>query len=104
MRLWAPVFLPVDLDQISPSNHIQDIPESVPVVFVTGSADRHAHLEEVTGMYRRIQSHARLVVFDGAQHVNLDQAAPQIYRTALFCLLDGQSKTDDGPLPPTAGR
>src|SRR5208283_5588559 len=37
LRLWAPVFLPVDVDQVSPWDHIQDIPENVPVVFITGS-------------------------------------------------------------------
>ena len=26
LRLWAPVFLPVDPDQLSPYDHIQDIP------------------------------------------------------------------------------
>ncbi len=88
LRLWAPVFLPVDPDQVSPYDHVQDIPENVPVVFVTGSADRHAHLDEVTAMFRRIESHARLVVFDGAQHVDLDRANPELYRTTLLSFLD----------------
>ena len=91
MRLWAPVFLPIAPDQLSPYEHIQDIPASVPVVIVTGSADRHAHLDEVTAMYRRIESHARLVVFDGAQHVDLDRADPELYRTTLFKFLDGRT-------------
>jgi uncharacterized protein len=90
LRLWAPVFLPVDADQLSPYAHIQGIPESVPVVFVTGSADRHAHLDEVTAMYRRIESHAELVVFDGAVHEALDQYDPQLYQTTLFRLLGRQ--------------
>jgi len=87
LRLWAPVFVPVAADQLSPYDHIQDIPESVPVVIVTGSADRHAHLDEVTAMYRRIESHAKLVVFDGAEHVDLDRADPELYRTTLFHFL-----------------
>jgi alpha-beta hydrolase superfamily lysophospholipase len=94
LRLWAPVFLPVAADQLSPHDHIQDIPESVPVVFVTGSADRHAHLDEVTAMYRRIQSHAKLVVFDGAQHVDLDRANPELYRTTLLNFLDNSTASD----------
>ncbi|MGA2065096.1 MAG: alpha/beta fold hydrolase [Thermoguttaceae bacterium] len=88
LRMWAPVFLPVEPDQLSPYEHIQDIPASVPVVFVTGSADRHARLDEVTAMYRCIESHAELVVFDGAQHVDLDRADPELYRTTLFKSLD----------------
>ncbi|MGO8690074.1 MAG: alpha/beta hydrolase [Thermoguttaceae bacterium] len=88
LRLWAPVFLPVAPEQLSPYDHIQDIPESVPVVFITGSADRHAHLDEVTAMYRRIESHAKLVIFDGAQHVDLNRADTKLYRTTLLKFLD----------------
>ena len=39
-------------------------------------------------MYRRVESHAKLVVFDGAQHVDLDRAAPELYRKMLFSFLD----------------
>ena len=88
LRLWAPVFLPVAPDQLSTYDHIQDIPESVPVVFVTGSADRHAHLDEVTAMYTRVEPHAKLVVFDGAQHVDLDRVDPELYRTTLLDFLE----------------
>jgi alpha-beta hydrolase superfamily lysophospholipase len=88
LRLWAPVFLPVAVDRLSTCDHIEDIPESVPVVFVTGSADRHAHLDEVTAMYRRIESHAKLVVFDGAEHVDLDRADPELYRKTLLDFVD----------------
>jgi uncharacterized protein len=100
MRLWAPVFLPVDPDQLSPYDHVQDIPESVPVVFVTGSTDRHARLDEVTVMFRRIESHAKLVVFDGAQHVDLDRADPELYRGTLLDFLD---RADRRPYDPRRG-
>jgi hypothetical protein len=76
---------------------VQDIPQGVPVVFVSGSADRHAHLDEVTAMYRLVESHATLVVFDGAQHVNLDRYDPQLYRTALFHFLQRQQPAAAGP-------
>jgi len=100
LRLWAPVFLPIDPDQVSPHDRISDIPESVPVVLLTGSADRHARLEEVTDMYRRIEPHAKLVIFDGAEHVGLYRADPRLYKTTLFDLLDGSPKTDFTFLPP----
>ena len=87
-RLETPVFLPVAPEQLSPYDHIRDIPESVPVVFVTGSADRHAHLDEVTAMHHRIESHAKLVIFDGAQHADLDRANPELYRKTLLSFLD----------------
>lgn len=83
LRLWAPVFLPVDPDQLSPCEHIQNVPKSVPVVFITGSADRHAHLDEVTAMYQQIESHAKLVIFDGAMHEALDRYDLRLYQETL---------------------
>jgi alpha-beta hydrolase superfamily lysophospholipase len=87
LRLWAPVFLPESPDEISPYEHIRAIPENVPIVFITGSADRHALLEDVKILYNRVQSHARLVVFPGAVHEALDRNNPQLYRSSLFQLL-----------------
>ena len=58
LRFWAPVFLPVDPDWVSPNEYVAKIPENVPVVFITGSADRHAPLADVKAMYRQIKSHA----------------------------------------------
>jgi uncharacterized protein len=88
LRLWATVFLPVDPDRISPCEHIEDIPENVPIVFAGGTADRHAPLAEVRELHDRVQSHARLVVFEGAAHVPLDRYDPELYRTSLFRLLE----------------
>jgi pimeloyl-ACP methyl ester carboxylesterase len=42
MRLWSHAWLPVDLDQCRPIDHVLDIPSDVPVVFFGGSSDRHA--------------------------------------------------------------
>lgn len=88
LRLWAPAFLPTDPDRISPLEQIGKIPEDVPVVFVTGSADRHARLGEVEALYHQIKSHALLVVFDGATHEPLDQYDPRLYRTTLLRFLE----------------
>jgi pimeloyl-ACP methyl ester carboxylesterase len=90
LRLWAPVFLRVDPDQISPYDHLAEIPKTVPVVFITGSADRHARLAEVEAMYRRIESHAQLIVFDGAVHQDLDRYDPRLYRATLLGFLERQ--------------
>jgi alpha-beta hydrolase superfamily lysophospholipase len=89
MRLWGPVFLPVGPDQLSPYDHVSDIPETVPVVFAAGLADRNARPDEIAAMYRRIASHAKLVVFKGARHQGLDGANPQLYRATLLELLSG---------------
>jgi pimeloyl-ACP methyl ester carboxylesterase len=95
MRLWAAVLLPVDPDRISPYEHVTEIPETVPIVFASGSADRHAPLADVRALFDRVRSHARLVVFDGAAHVALDRYDAELYRTSLFELLNR-------PRPPAA--
>lgn len=88
MRLWTPVFLPVDPELVSPYEHIRDIAEDVPIVIIAGSADRHAPLNDVTALFQQVQSHAKLVVFEGAKHEPLDRNDPQLYRTSLFRLLE----------------
>jgi pimeloyl-ACP methyl ester carboxylesterase len=87
MKLWGPVFLPVAASRVCPYDCLPDIPPTVPVVFVTGSADRNARLPEVKAMYQRIQSHAKLVVFEGAGHQPLDRYDRQLYRATLLELL-----------------
>jgi hypothetical protein len=92
LRLWAPVFLSADVGQVSPYEHIGDIPERVPIILASGSADRHAPLKEVNELFDRVRSHARLVVFEGAAHVALDTNNAQLYRTSLFGLLESRPR------------
>ena len=39
-------------------------------------------------MCRRIESHAKLVVFLGARHEDLERADAELYRTTLFRFLE----------------
>lgn len=87
LRLWATVFLPVSPGRISPEEHLMDIPQGVPVVFISGSIDRHAPLVDVEAMCHRIESHSHLVVFDGAVHEPLDRYDPGLYKTTLLQFL-----------------
>jgi hypothetical protein len=43
---------------------------------------------EVQALFDRVQSHATLVVFEGAAHEALDKNNPELYRTSLFRLLE----------------
>ena len=94
LRLWATVFLPIDPQRISPLDRVEDIPESVPIVFASGSADRRALPKDVAALFDRVRSHAKLVVFDGANHEALDSYDPQLYRTSLFELLSRGHKIE----------
>jgi uncharacterized protein len=87
LRIWSPVFLPVALDRLSLSDRITDVPAAVPIVIITGSADRHARLEDVRLLFDRVQTHAKLVIFDGAIHQSLDRYDPDRYRATLFDFL-----------------
>ncbi len=103
MRLWAPAFLPVDSDQISPYEHIAAIPPSVPVVIITGSADRDARPDEVKAVASRVRSGAKLVVFEGAGHEDLERRDPQLYRASLMELLRSRKRPSPSPSPKGRG-
>ena len=94
LRLWAPAFLPVNPDQISPYDHIEAIPPSVPVVIIAGSADRHSRLDDVKAVAGRVRSGAKLVVFEGATHEALDRNNPKLYRASLLELLRNRKRLD----------
>ncbi len=87
MSLWGRVLLPESVDVISPIDHIADIPPDVPVTFVAAQGDRNCKLEEVDDLYHKIESHARLVVIDGASHGQCSHVRPKEYDAALLELL-----------------
>jgi uncharacterized protein len=87
LRIWAPAFLPVKPEEISPYNHIGDIPPTVPVTIIAGSADRHAPLDDVKSLAGHAKARAKLVVFEGAKHEPLDHCDPGLYRASLSELL-----------------
>jgi uncharacterized protein len=88
LRVWSPVFLPVDPNHISPRDRIASIPADIPVTIITGDADRHARLDDVKAVAAQVRSGAKLVVFEGAKHEPLDKCNPKLYYSALFELLD----------------
>ena len=63
----------------------------MPIVLIAGSADRHAQLDDVTALFNRVQSHAKLVIFEGAVHEALDKNNPQLYRASLFESLEASA-------------
>ncbi|MHB0958925.1 MAG: alpha/beta hydrolase family protein [Pirellulaceae bacterium] len=91
LRLWSPVFLPIDPNRISPIEQIAKILEDVPVMIVTGSADQHAHLSDVKELFSQVEWHAQLIVFDGAAHEPLDWYDPQLYESTLLRFLKRQN-------------
>ena len=86
LNLVAPIFLP-HLDQISPIRAIDGVPDDVPVLILSGEADRMARPDEARALLARVASHGRLVLVPGAGHGDLLHDAPELYaRTVLdFC-------------------
>jgi uncharacterized protein len=86
MRLVGPLFLP-QLDQISPLRAIDGIPAQVPVLILAGDADGLARPAEAQALYRRVESHGRLLRFPSANHHTLSSTDPGLYRRTIldFC-------------------
>jgi uncharacterized protein len=89
MRLWAPVFLPVGVDEINPCRHAAGIPADVPVVVFAGADDRHCRLFEAEAVYEEVRSHGRLITVRGGRHGDLFRTHPAEYRQAVLDLLRG---------------
>ena len=83
LRVWAPLFLPVSVDEISPVKRLADIPSEIPVLILAGSRDRHSPLEQCRAMSEAIASHSRLIVFKGARHSRLFKHDKGRYRDVL---------------------
>ncbi|HEX6884647.1 MAG TPA: alpha/beta fold hydrolase [Planctomycetota bacterium] len=71
LRLWAPLFLPVDRALVRPIDHVGHFPAGVPVLFVAGAQDRRAPLEDVAVLTERCNGAAELAILDGRDHDDL---------------------------------
>ena len=87
LRLWSPLFLPVDPDRIAPCRAAADVPQSVPVVIVAGSDDERATLDDARSVFEPLASHGKLVVFQGAKHNGCRTCDPELYLRTLLDLV-----------------
>lgn len=79
----SPLVIP-DSDKISPLDAIGEVPPSTPILILAGSCDRRARPEEAQALYDCVQSHARLIIFGGADHLQLMRTDPMRYRGAVL--------------------
>lgn len=84
--LVGPLVLP-EADRIAPIDHVEGIPPSVPVLFLSGAKDVRARPVEAQALCDRIAGHARLVLFDAAGHENLIRADRRCYEAVVAPLL-----------------
>jgi uncharacterized protein len=66
---------------------IGGIPKDVPVLILAGDADRLARPFEAQALFSQVASHGKLVFFPGADHNNLPQSSPELFKRTLleFC-------------------
>ncbi|MCH8924495.1 MAG: alpha/beta fold hydrolase [Planctomycetes bacterium] len=83
MRLWAPCFLPVDADEISPFRHAAAIPQDARVVVLAGADDQRVRLDETNLVFSQVVTHGQLVIFPDAKHEQLMSADPELYKRSL---------------------
>jgi uncharacterized protein len=88
LRMWAPLFLDIAPEKICPRDCAESIPQSVPVVILSGTADRDATIPEAEAILNKLQSHAVLIKFPGASHATLYRSDPDLYYRTLRDLIE----------------
>jgi hypothetical protein len=58
------------------------------VLILAGGADHLATVEEARDLHARVESHGRLVIFDGAAHTKMLAANPALYWQNIGQLLE----------------
>jgi pimeloyl-ACP methyl ester carboxylesterase len=95
-RLWAPVFLPTEVDLLRPADHVARIREDIPVVMAVGSVDFRATPVESRRMYESVKSHAKYEEFRDSGHSLLNVSDPGRYIEMLERQLDAVGEKNAG--------
>lgn len=83
LLLASPLVLP-ELERISPLGAVDGIPFDVPVLILAGGQDRKARPDEAKAIFDRVSSHARLSVYEDADHLEMPATEPGRYRRELL--------------------
>ncbi len=76
-----------EAERIAPIDHVEGIPASVPVLFLSGTKDDRALSSEAEELCDRISGHGRLVLFEGAGHGCLVRSDRARYAEAVTPML-----------------
>ncbi len=89
----SPLVLP-DLDRISPLRAIKRVPDDVPILILAGENDISARPDEAQALFNQVRSHAELLIFPGAGHLQMKGTDPARYRRAVLGLLGRTSSPE----------
>jgi alpha-beta hydrolase superfamily lysophospholipase len=87
LKLWAPAFLPVSAEEISPAEFLREIPETTPVTIFASEEDRYARIEEIRSMAETVRTHGRLVAVPRGDHAGFLKLHEAEYRKEILELL-----------------
>jgi alpha-beta hydrolase superfamily lysophospholipase len=76
-----------DLRKISPIDAISGIPSNVRVLILAGGEDPVARPDEVRAVFDRVRSHAKLVLFEHAGHMNFLETNAALYQQSVLGFL-----------------
>ena len=82
----SPLIFP-DLESISPVVAISGIPIDVPVLILAGGEDPVARPDEAQAIFERVRSHAKLILFEHAGHMNFPEMYPDLYQRSVLGFL-----------------
>jgi len=71
LRIWAPCFLPSEVDAVRPIDQVGRFPAGVPVLFVAGAYDEQAPVADVRLLTEGCSADAELAVLDARDHLDL---------------------------------
>ncbi len=92
LALASSVVLP-ELDAIAPVKAIKGIPADIPVLILAGGVDRLARPPEARALFQVVKSHARLILFEKAGHLNFLETDHTRYRQSLIDFVHACSKS-----------
>ncbi|MBX9653236.1 lysophospholipase [bacterium] len=82
VKILAPVILGKAATN-SPLDAIDRVPANIPILFIAGSRDRRAPVEDSEALARKAGSRASVVIVEGADHETIFNTNPTQYEQAL---------------------
>ena len=79
----SPLVLP-HLDRISPLRAIEQVSDDIPILILAGENDISARPDEAQALFDQARSHAELLIFEGAGHLQMRETNPARYRRTVL--------------------
>lgn len=95
MKFWSKALLPTDPEKISPVAAAREVSPAVKIVILSGDEDHFAVLAEAEAIARALPGGARIIRLPKGAHGRLYRDNQELYRQAMFELLEECAKSGD---------